>query len=167
MSLLLLLRHAKAGWARPGMQDFDRPLDDTGRVQATATGAAMRARGLRPEIILCSPSRRTRETLSGLGEAVDIRNVRFVEALYGGDASAYLSAIRTVEGAETTMLIGHNPMMENIGIALSGDGSEAATAALRHGFPTSGLAILRLPASFTKAEPGQGYLEDFLVPETF
>ena len=27
MSRLFLLRHAKAGWAEPGMRDFDRPLE--------------------------------------------------------------------------------------------------------------------------------------------
>jgi phosphohistidine phosphatase len=167
MSLLLLLRHAKAGWAEPGVTDFDRPLDKTGQLQAAATGDTLRDKGFRPDLILCSPSRRTLETLQGLATAVDMRNARLVESLYSGDANAYLQAIRAAGGAETALLIGHNPMMENIGVALSGQGSEAAMAALRHGFPTSGLAVVRLPGSLQDAAPGQGYLEDFVVPPSF
>ncbi|RUZ11954.1 histidine phosphatase family protein, partial [Mesorhizobium sp. M7A.F.Ca.US.007.01.2.1] len=44
MSRLYLLRHAKAGWALPGMRDFDRPLDASGRADAEMMGAAMRSR---------------------------------------------------------------------------------------------------------------------------
>ncbi|TIX99998.1 MAG: histidine phosphatase family protein, partial [Mesorhizobium sp.] len=42
MSKLYLLRHAKAGWALPGMRDFDRPLDASGIADAETMGAAMR-----------------------------------------------------------------------------------------------------------------------------
>ncbi|RUX92559.1 histidine phosphatase family protein, partial [Mesorhizobium sp. M7A.F.Ca.CA.004.04.1.1] len=38
MSRLYLLRHAKAGWALPGMRDFDRPLDASGRSDAEMMG---------------------------------------------------------------------------------------------------------------------------------
>ena len=31
---LYLVRHAHAAWATPGVSDFDRPLDDTGRFEA-------------------------------------------------------------------------------------------------------------------------------------
>ncbi|TIV15839.1 MAG: histidine phosphatase family protein, partial [Mesorhizobium sp.] len=38
MSRLYLLRHAKAGWALPGVRDFDRPLDESGKADAEAMG---------------------------------------------------------------------------------------------------------------------------------
>src|SRR5438445_2481303 len=53
VSRLYLLRHAKAGWALPGMRDFDRPLDASGRADAEIMGTAMRSRGYIPDLTLC------------------------------------------------------------------------------------------------------------------
>ncbi len=39
MNRLFLLRHAKAGWALPGVRDFDRPLDASGIADAEALTA--------------------------------------------------------------------------------------------------------------------------------
>ena len=62
MSWLYLLRHAKAGWAAPGMRDFDRPLDDTGLADAEAMGRTMRAQRLVPDLTL-DDGRRVAELL--------------------------------------------------------------------------------------------------------
>ncbi|TIM64183.1 MAG: histidine phosphatase family protein, partial [Mesorhizobium sp.] len=35
---------------------------------------------------------------------------------------------------------------------------------LNHGFPTSGLAVVRFPGSLANAAQGTGYLEAFLSP---
>jgi phosphohistidine phosphatase len=40
------------------------------------------------------------------------------------------------------MVIGHNPGMHELALALSGGGDAAAKKALEHNLPTSGLAIL-------------------------
>ena len=70
MDRLFLLRHARAGWALPGVRDFDRPLDATGQAEAEATGEAMRTSGYIPDVTLCSNARRARETLAGVAGIV-------------------------------------------------------------------------------------------------
>ena len=55
---LLLLRHAKAVLGE-GMEDFDRPLALRGEQAAQAIGRHMAAHGLVPDLVLCSPARRT------------------------------------------------------------------------------------------------------------
>jgi len=50
-------------------------------------------------------------------------------------------------------------------MAVSGDGDETARAMLNHGFPTSGLAVVRFLDNLTKAGQDTGYLEAFLTPE--
>lgn len=167
MSLLLLLRHAKSGWAKPGMRDFDRPLDETGRADAEAIGAAMLGRGYLPDVVLCSTALRTRETLERISASIGIRDTVYVDALYSGDGGAYLDTIRLVGDAQTALLVGHNPMTEDIAIALSGGGSEGGMAALSRGFPTSGLAVVRFPGALRDAAPGKGCLEAFLSPHGF
>lgn len=167
MSKLFLLRHAKAGWAEPGMRDFDRPLDSTGKADAEATGAAMRACGYTADLILCSAARRARETLDGLFRhaAIDHGRVSFMDALYSEDAAGYLTIVHEYGRDHASVLvIGHNPMMEDLAMAISGDGEDHARGAMIGGFPTSGLAVIRFNGSLADVAPGKGYLEAFFTP---
>src|SRR4051794_39743100 len=87
---LVLLRHAKA--ETPGdTPDVQRQLTDKGRADATAAGAWLAAEGLRPDLVLCSPAIRTRQTWHGvamwLGEADPTGaapDVRYEQRLYDG-----------------------------------------------------------------------------------
>jgi phosphohistidine phosphatase len=165
MSRLYLLRHAKAGWAAPGMRDFDRPLEPSGVADAQAIGAAMLACGHIPERVLCSSSKRTRETWDGVAKHLGQRNdVIFSDALYGSDATGYLEAIHQAGDAQSVLVIGHNPMTEDIAFALAGSGEEEAMEALAKGFPASGLAIIQFEGSLAEAAPKKGYLDAFLTP---
>lgn len=164
MSRLYLLRHAKAGWALPGVRDFDRPLDATGLADAEATGAVMRANDYVPELTLCSNARRARETLEGIAGLADTGRVVFTDDLYSADATGYLDKIRENGRHSSVLVIGHNPMMEDLAIAVSGQGEEAALHTLHTGFPTSGLAVIRFDGDLTNAAVGGGYLEAFLIP---
>lgn len=164
MSRLFLLRHAKAGWAKPGMRDFDRPLKKSGIEDARATGETMTAMGYVPDLTLCSSATRTRETLEIVAEHADTGRVKYLEELYKADAAGYLEIIRE-HGAEGSILvIGHNPVMEDLATALSASGDQAATSALRKGFPTSGLAVLRFDGALSEAKLGRFRLEAFLTP---
>jgi phosphohistidine phosphatase len=184
VSRLYLLRHAKAGWAQPGVRDFDRPLDASGLADAKAMGALMRARNYIPDLTLCSNATRARQTLEGLAlEALtsqgmaleglaleglaghtDPGRVLFYETLYSGDAAGYLALIRCNGASGSLLVIGHNPMMEDLAMAVSGDGDETARAMLTHGFPTSALAVVRFHGNLAEAAPGAGHLEAFLTP---
>lgn len=164
MNRLYLLRHAKAGWAMPGVRDFDRPLDEAGRADAEATGMAMRACGYVPDLTLCSNAKRARETLEGIAGHADTGRVLFFDKLYMEDAAGYLSLINENGSAGSMLVIGHNPMMEDLAMAVSGDGDETARAALNSGFPTSGLAVIGFNTSLSEARQGNGYLEAFFTP---
>src|SRR4051812_4998059 len=62
MKKLLLLRHAKSDWGDASLPDLERPLNERGRGAATLMGTFMRGQNLRPDLLISSPSRRTRET---------------------------------------------------------------------------------------------------------
>jgi phosphohistidine phosphatase len=69
MKTLLLLRHAKSSWAKSswgdsGAADFDRSLNDRDRRAAPLIAGHLLESGLLPDLILCSASRRTRETMA-------------------------------------------------------------------------------------------------------
>ncbi len=164
MGKLYLLRHAKAGWALPGMRDFDRPLDDRGRSDANALGSEMRERGYVPDLTLCSGAVRARQTLEGVTIQADTGRIVFLDKLYCEDAAGYLEIIRANAEHGSILVVGHNPMMEDLACAVAGGGEPAAMHALSLGFPTSGLAVVAFPGGLEDAGPGGGYLEAFHSP---
>jgi phosphohistidine phosphatase len=146
------------------MRDFDRPLDASGHADAEATGQAMRAGGYVPDLTLCSNAVRARETLEGIAGHADTGRVIFLDRLYSEDAAGYLAIIRQNGGSGSLLVIGHNPMMEDLALAVAGNGEDGARATLSAGFPTSGLAVIEFPANLADAAPGAGFLEVFLTP---
>ena len=114
MSRLFLLRHAKAGWAEPGMRDFDRPLEPLGRTDADAVGAAMRAGAYIPDLVLCSTAKRARETLDWVARHTGDARVIFSDSLYSTDAAGYVEFIRAAPDGDQVLVVGHNPMMEDL-----------------------------------------------------
>lgn len=159
MATLFLLRHAKAVKASGGMKDFDRPLDPRGTADIAAVGKAMAERFERPERVLCSASRRTRDTLSGLGVPFEEDRVQFSGRLYEAEADGYLEALRA-ETATSVLLIGHNPATEELANLLAG-GDER----LKAGFPTSGLAVFDIDGAFADLSPERTSLQHFITPD--
>ena len=70
MRELILLRHAHAEPAGNGQADLDRPLSAEGLAEAEAAGRWLAENKLVPDCVLCSPSRRTRETLEAVLGAI-------------------------------------------------------------------------------------------------
>lgn len=164
MNRLYLLRHAKARWAEPGSSDYDRPLAASGHEDAERLGVTMAATGQIPETVLCSGARRARQTWAAVARNLPVADVRFVNDLYSADAAGYLDLVRKAGATRAILVVGHNPMMEDLATALSRAGDETAMAAVAHGFPTCGLAVLRFSTALSQIEPEDGYLEAFLTP---
>lgn len=166
MTMLFLLRHAKARWAEPGSRDYERALEPSGKADAETVAAAMLLAGYQPELVLCSGARRARETWDAAARHLDVADVRYLDGLYSSDAAGYLDIIRAAGSAGSVLVIGHNPMMEDLAMALSCDGDTDALAAVAGGFPTAGLAAIRFKTPLASIAPEDGYLEDFITPHS-
>ena len=166
MSRLLLLRHAKAVWAKPGMKDFDRPLDQEGKASLDRLARTMKSIDLYPDRVVLSGSCRTRETALGIIERLGIEVETIVDdTIYSGGAADYMQAIREHDDVQTLLLVGHNPSIEDLALALCGDGNKDGLLKLRAGFPTAALANITFPATLGELERGAGYLESFILPQ--
>lgn len=165
MSRLLLLRHARAAWAEPGMRDFDRPLNAAGRQEADAIGATMLDAGYLPDRVICSNAKRARETWDAVARYLRATSdVIFTDKLYITDAAGYANVVAKNAEIDTLLLVGHNPMIEDVCFAMAPGGDEAAVAARSSGFPASGLAVLAFPGSLADAAPSRGRLDAFVTP---
>ena len=104
------------------MRDFDRPLDAGGRQDADTTGAAMLAAGYVPDRVICSNAKRAKETWDAVARYLRAtRDVIFADQLYITDATGYANLIAENAGVGTLLIVGHNPMIEDVCFAACGD----------------------------------------------
>lgn len=154
MPTLIVLRHAKAV-AGFGTADIDRVLNDRGRRDAAAAGEWLRANGLVPDRVLCSPAARTRETLDLL--AVDAP-ADHEPVIYANDPDELLGLVAEApDDAGTLLLVGHNPSVHQFVHDLTGE--SPAT------FPTCALAVIDLPGAWSEVRPGLGTLRTVHTPK--
>jgi len=132
MKRLYLLRHAKSSWEDERLADHDRPLSARGRRAADAVGRYLREHGIEPELVLCSSSTRTRETLARIGLSGQVE-----PGLYGASAGELLTRVRELPASlGSVLVIGHNPGMHDLALALTGEP--------RDKYPTGALAVIEL-----------------------
>ena len=163
MKTLYLLRHAKSSWDDPGLADHDRPLAPRGRRAAKAIAEHLGRDRIAPALVLCSPARRTRETLEAIapafGEEVPVEVER---DLYGATAGELLERLRAVSDAvESVMLIGHNPSIQTLALNLAGGGE---LEAIELKYPTGALATLTFEGSWYELGSGAAELAAFVRP---
>jgi phosphohistidine phosphatase len=164
---LLLLRHAKSAWPED-VADHERPLARRGRHDAPVAGRWLRAAGCVPDRVVCSTARRACETwqLAAL-ELEDAPRVSFDQRVYGGAAAELLDLAReTAPSARTLLIVGHDPAIQELTLALaSARGSDVgALERVRFKFPTAAIAVLEFKGSWPELGSGQARLTTFVVP---
>lgn len=169
MITLLLFRHAKSDWSSPELEDHERPLTKRGTKAAPLVARHVAKERLKPDLILCSDSVRTRATLAlllpelkGLPPEVVIE-----ERLYLASAETILDVVRknAGEGDEKVMVIGHNPGMHALALTLIGDGDKKALKQMAMKFPTAALAVISFDTDdWADVSPARGRLLSFVIP---
>jgi phosphohistidine phosphatase len=187
----MLLRHAKSSWEDPSLNDFDRPLAPRGEAAAPRIGAYMAEHDLAPELVLCSPAVRARQTLDlVLPHLGGNPTVVYEEAFYLATPAVMLARLRKVEGpparsppqrarvmlarlrkveakVRRVLVIAHDPGMQALAVELAGTGEPKALQAIAAKFPTAALAVLRFNlGEWAKIRAGKGRLELFITPKT-
>lgn len=155
---ILLLRHAHAESAGAGQADLDRPLSPEGQAEAESAGRWLLANNLVPDLVLCSPARRTRETLEAVLGVIGYVDQRLEPAIYDATPGTLAELVDRHRDAGRLMLVGHNPGLERV-VALLYSGQSGDY----RGMPPGAVAVLRLAAE-AEVEPGAASLVDFWWP---
>jgi phosphohistidine phosphatase len=172
MRRLMLLRHAKTEHDAPSGRDQDRRLDERGQRDAAEIGGWIGRHPPLPDSVLVSPAIRARQTWEIAWQAMkdfgEEPQVELLPELYGADAAQLLRTIRTVTVTDPRrlMLVGHNPGMHELALALAEPGDAAARKALAGNLPTSGLAIFDFAVDdWTEVGLHRGRLVLFVSPK--
>lgn len=162
MKYVLLLRHAKP-LHDSSMEDVERPLDEQGEKDARLMGKFLAKIGFLPGQVISSPAERARDTTRRFMKGAGLsREVNIIRDLYYGSVMSYVNAIREYEGAADTMLLtGHNPLIENTISELCGSEGDMAVR-----MPAGALACLEHPAlRWEMVLSGTARLKWLMIPE--
>lgn len=162
MKRLFLLRHAKSSWDDPALADRDRPLAPRGRKAARRIARHLERAGIEPELVLCSPAVRARQTLERL-ELPPSVPVELDERLYAASAASLLARLRELpESVGSVLVVAHNPGLGELALELAAGGP--ARERLAEKFPTGALATLAHDGPWGALAPASCTLVDSVVP---
>lgn len=111
---LILLRHAKSDKSNMNIPDITRPLEASGKEEAREMGNYLRDQKIKIDVIISSPSVRTKQTLEIICPIIGYAYEKVIwdSSLYACSGDHLISTIRnpTVD-YHTMMYVGHNPSM--------------------------------------------------------
>ncbi len=162
---LLLLRHAQATSVSSG-KDKDRSLTPQGKDDAKALGVEMQKKGFIPDLILCSPALRTKQTLEGVQHSLGIENIEYQDILYNGSTGDYLYQIQQADDHyDTLLLLAHNPSIYELVILLGGVGSDSVMQRLSEGYQPASLSVIEVKAErWADIQPAENTLTTIKNP---
>ena len=167
MHRLHLLRHAKARRDDAG-EDRERRLSRGGRDDARIIGETLPAALGAVDLVLCSSALRTRETaelaLAGLAPRP---RILFEDGLYLSGPAALLKRLMTLDEADRAVLVvGHNPGLHELAIALAAPDSPYFRALAAGKFPTTARASFAIDAPWSAIGRSRHRLVDYVTPKS-
>ncbi len=157
---LYLLRHAKSVPWYPGVNDFGRRVAERGHAHMQRLSAWMLEHLEPPGQVLCSTSRRTRETLSPVLAAWPqcAANTRYLDEIYeASTGTLHALAAEAFRSADSVLMVGHNPGFESLALLALRDADAAEITKM----PTGALAVIDFPGGYEK-DCGRGVLRQWV-----
>lgn len=135
MKKFAIMRH---GLAEHGGRDYERPLSRRGREQAALQAHSLKEDMGTIDLAVTSGAARTVQTLVAVRSAgLQVAEVCEVPSLYTGSWSEVVEEIRKkADGAETVLVIGHEPTVSLMSRLLAAEDSPVYTQ-LGYGFSTA------------------------------
>ncbi len=167
MHKLHLLRHAKSSW-KDDAEDHQRRLSKRGREAARRVAKHLPAAIGVPDVVLCSSARRTWETLDLVLAEFAVRPRTVVEEeLYAASRERLTQRLRRVaEEDANVLLIGHNPGLHELAIALADPGSPGYRALACGKFPTAARASFQISSRWSAIGHSRHRLIDYVTAES-
>ena len=166
MKRLTLLRHAKSGWDDAVQRDFDRPLNAKGLRAARTMGEYCRREGLAWDHVVASPAVRVIGTLDGFWEGYgQVLKPVWDRRVYLASCLNLLDVLHDVpEEAESVLLAGHNPGLEDLVLLLVPDDGDTLRDTLEEKFPTASVAGMTFDSAWADLSARAARLTSFKRP---
>jgi phosphohistidine phosphatase len=137
---LFLMRHANTE-AAGNKEDFQRELTEIGKDEASR--AATFLRDYQIDKILVSYVKRTMQTSNIILEQTEVAEIEMVTELYGENEEAAMNLLLTQEERNKHILvIGHNPVIYRLALALANPESENYEQLVQTSMPPSRVIVI-------------------------
>src|ERR1700686_2113057 len=167
MHRLHLLRHAKSGWDE-ALEDHERPLSRRGRETARRVGESLPSALGTIDLVLCSTAVRTRETAELVLAAYALPPpIRFEDALYLAGRALLLRRLKRLdESLGAVLVIGHNPGLHEVALALALTDSPRYRALASGKFPTTARASFLIVQPWADLARSRHALADYATAKS-
>jgi len=111
MKSLILVRHAKSDWGDPGLDDFDRPLNERGKRDAPLMAQRLLDKKIKIDLCIASPAKRAGKTARIFAEELKFKknNIIYKPELYLAGPEVFFSVVENAdEKADCIALFSHN-----------------------------------------------------------
>jgi phosphohistidine phosphatase len=168
MHVLHLLRHARAAPAGGDADDAPLPLSRAGRSDARLVGESLPAALGSVDLVLCSTALRTRQTASlVLAGFATPPPIAFEDGLYLASSADLLRRLhRLDEAMRVVLVIGHNPGLHELALALAAAKSRGYPALAEGKFPTTTRVSLAIETSWAELDRGRHTVRDYVTPKS-
>jgi len=117
MKTLYLVRHAKSSWREIGLADIDRPLKESGVLDAIKIGNWLADRDIMPELIFASNANRALHTATIFARSLKLPldKLKIRKELYGTTKESILHFTANFENSfSSLMFVAHDPTLTNL-----------------------------------------------------
>lgn len=116
MKKLTLIRHAKSDWSSSVNSDFDRLLNARGKKAAPTMGRRMVETSILPDLLICSPAKRAKQTAELLAEELDYNqtDIIYEPDIYEASVKTLINLVAKFPAHEHIAMIGHNPGLSDL-----------------------------------------------------
>ena len=167
MFKLYAMRHAKSSWDFPDLDDHDRPLNKRGVNSAKLICEFFIKKKLKIDLVYCSSSKRTIQTLNILSEKISFKKIIKKKALYHASEDEIIHILKqTVDNYKTLLLINHEPSISELinRICLKENSDQFEN--LKRKFPTAAVAEVSFNFNdWKKLSKVKGKLISFIKPK--
>jgi phosphohistidine phosphatase len=167
MHRLHLLRHGKSS-RDDAVEDHERRLSRRGRDDARAVGETLPAAMGIVDLVLCSSALRTRETAElALAGFAPCPRILFEDGLYlAGPAALSKRLMQLDESDGAVLVIGHNPGLHELAIALGAPDSPSYRALASGKFPTTARASFAIERPWSALHRYRHRLTDYVTAKS-
>src|ERR1700733_11266886 len=104
---LILIRHTKSNWGDFSLPDFDRPIKKDRIEDAKEMASKLKELELKPDLIICSPAKRTRQTVEYFCDKLkyDYDKIQFDKRIYESTAEEVLHVVRETSADIKTLVL--------------------------------------------------------------
>lgn len=115
MKKVLLMRHAKSRQANLHQNDHDRNLSERGERDARTMAKFIKSKGVIPDIMWISDSKRTQETWKHLNDIFKNNRSKFDKELYLASSETIVSKIKGLDNMlDSVLILAHNPGITDV-----------------------------------------------------